>query len=138
MDSPGQTSTLTVRAHHLACLAHYAAFGGDHPTLPALLQAAREDPDRPARVVVGPDDICLPCPHWDGERCNRKPFMEEQNRAKDALFLAALGLDDRERPFREIYRLVAERVTLELLQAVCPTCCPAECAEAVARWPLEK
>jgi hypothetical protein len=35
------TQPLVVRAHHLECLVHYARFGGDHPTLPALLAALR-------------------------------------------------------------------------------------------------
>ena len=63
---------LTVRAHHLVCLVHHAVFGDEHPTLPLLLEQIREDPERLLRVVVGPDDICLPCPHWNGALCVRK------------------------------------------------------------------
>ena len=130
--------TLTVRAHHLVCLAHHAVYGDEHPTLPILLEAVREDPERRVRVVVGPDDICLPCPYWDGTLCVRKEGMEERNRVKDAKFLEVLGLTDGEvRAAREIYDLVAERVTLGVLEAICPTCSPAECARAVRETWLE-
>ena len=129
---------LTVRAHHLVCLAHHAVHGDEHPTLPVLLKAVREDPWRRVRVVVGPDDICLPCPHWNGTLCTRKEGMEEKNRVKDARFLEVLGLSDgEERTVREVYGLVAERVTLDILEDICPTCCPAECADAVHRPWLE-
>ena len=129
---------LTVRAHHLVCLAHHAVFGDEHPTLPLLLKAVREDPWRRLRVVVGPDDICLPCPHWDGTLCTRKEGMEERNRLKDARFLEVLGLEDGEvRPAHEVYDLVAERVTLAALEDICPTCSPAECARAVRETWLE-
>ena len=129
---------LTVRAHHLVCLAHHAVFGDEHPTLPVLLKAVREDPGRRLRVVVGPDDICIPCPHWNGTLCTRKEGMEEKNRVKDARFLEVLGLSDgEERTVREVYGLVAERVTLEVLEAICPTCTPEQCARAARENWLE-
>lgn len=129
---------LTVRAHHLVCLAHHAVFGDEHPTLPVLLKAVREDPGRCLRVVVGPDDICLPCPHWNGTLCVRQEGMEEKNRVKDARFLEVLGLSDgEESPARDVYDRVAERVTFEVLQDICPTCSAAECADAVRRSWLE-
>jgi hypothetical protein len=125
---------LTIRAHHLVCLAQYAVFGGDHPTAALVLAAVREDPDGPVRVVAGPDDLCTPCPHWDGTRCSRLPGMEEKNRVKDARFLAVLDLGDGERSVREVYAIVAERVTIDVLKAVCADCEPDKCAEAAARF----
>jgi len=129
---------LTVRAHHLGCLAHFAAFGGTHATLPILLAAVREDPERRVRVVAGPDDICVPCPFWDGVRCNREPGMEEKNRAKDRAFLDALGLKDGEtKTARELSKLVRDRLTLDVLTRFCPDCLPGPCADAVARGAWE-
>jgi hypothetical protein len=139
LDSPGQTGALTIRAHHLVCLAHYVVFHDEHPTLVVLWKAMQEDPDRAVRVVVGPDDVCAPCPHWNGSECNRRPGMEEKNRVKDAAFLKALGFTEGESTtVREAYRVVAGRVTLDVLKAICPGCNPDECAEAVARWPWER
>ena len=129
---------LTVRTHHLVCLAEYAVDGGDHPTLPILLRAFRENPDRSVRVVVGPDDICTPCPYWDGVTCTREVGMEEKNRAKDAKFLDLLGLADGEvSTARELQTLIAGRVTADALHDICPTCSPDACAEAVRHSWLE-
>ena len=125
-----------VRAHHLGCLAHFAVYGGEHPTLPILLDAFRAEPDRSVRVVVGPDDICEPCPYWDGQTCRRKEDMEPRNRAKDAAFLEALGLADGEvRTPRELVAIMTERLTDKVLAKFCPTCNPEDCARAVqAPW----
>jgi hypothetical protein len=123
---------LTVRAHHLGCVAHFAVHGGDHATLPILLEALRDDPCRPVRVVAGPDDICRPCPHWNGVECVRKEGMEPKNRAKDEAFLEVLGLSDGDvLAARKLFDRVAERFTLDALRRICPTCEPEKCAAAV-------
>jgi len=125
-------ASLVVRAHHLVCLAHHAAYGDEHPTLPILMKAFREDMDRPVRVVVGPDDICEPCPYWNGEACVRIEGMEPMNQRKDARFLEALGLSDGEvRTPRELQTLMSERLTLDVLKSICPECQPESCAEVV-------
>ena len=125
---------LVVRAHHLGCLAHFAAFGGKHATLPILLAALRANPDRVLRVVAGPDDICVPCPHWNGAECVREPGMELKNRSKDDRFLWALGLaDGAELPAREALKLLASEIAVEKLNVLCADCQPAECAKAIAR-----
>jgi len=129
---------LTVRAHHLVCLAHHAVHGGEHPTLPTLLDALRRDPDRRVRVVIGPDDVCIPCPHWNGTTCTRREGMEERNRVKDAAFLERVGLVDGEtRTARQLHQMIAHRVTSETLRGICPTCNPDACAEAVLQSWLE-
>ena len=128
------TEPLTVRAHHLGCLAHHAVFGDEHPTLPILLKTFRENPDRAVRVVVGPDDICEPCPHWNGTECVRKEGMESMNQRKDAQFLEALALADGDtRTPRELHALMAERLSVEVFRAICPTCQPESCAEVVQK-----
>lgn len=125
---------LTVRAHHLVCLLHYATFGGNHPTLPALLAALREDPDRMLRIVAGPDDICTPCPHWNGTECVREEGMEPKNRAKDLRFLAALGFAENvEMRASDLLRLITRRLDPATMRAVCPDCEPAKCSEAISR-----
>jgi hypothetical protein len=127
------TQPLVVRAHHLVCLVHFAARGGTHPTLPLLLRAVRENPGRLLRVVVGPDDICQPCPHWNGATCTRLEGMEAKNRGKDARFLQALGLaDGEELAAREVFARVAQRLTPAALAAICADCVPAECAASIA------
>ena len=127
---------VTVRAHHFVCLAHHAVFGGEDPTLPDLLAALRENPDRDVRVVVGPEDVCEPCPHWNGTQCTRREGMEERNRIKDEGFLAVLGLTDGDvKSARELHEIIAGRVTVNVLMERCPTCSPEQCARsALAPW----
>jgi len=125
---------LIVRAHHIGCLIHYATYGGKHPTLPILLAALREKPDRVLRVIAGPDDICLPCPHWNGAECVREQGMEPKNRTKDERFLAALGLaDGAEIRAGDLLRLVTERLDLAALRTLCADCEPDRCAAAMSR-----
>jgi hypothetical protein len=125
---------LVVRAHHLGCLAHFAAFGGKHATLPILLAALKANPDRVLRIVAGPDDICLPCPHWNGAECVREAGMEPKNRSKDERFLVALGLaDGAEMSARDALKLLAARVTSDNLKVLCADCVPEQCAPAISR-----
>ena len=122
---------LKVRTHHLMCISRGAVTGGHHPTLTPLLQLIRKDPDRLITVVIGPDDICLPCPHWDGQKCNRSEGMEEKNARKDALFIEVLGLTEGDtHTARDFYDIIAERITLEALRQICPSCKPDECYPA--------
>ncbi len=119
---------LAVRTHHLMCVSRGALTGSKHPTLSPLLELIRREPDRAIRVVVGPDDICIPCPHWNGTECVRSEGMEPKNRRKDARFLEVLGLTEGQTmTAREIYDLIAERITIEDLRDICPTCQPDQC-----------
>ena len=123
---------LAVRTHHLMCVSRGALTGSKHPTLSPLLELIRKEPGRTIRVVVGPDDICIPCPYWDGTGCARSEGMEEMNRRKDQEFLEVLGLSEgQEMSAHEMYDLIAQRITLESLRWVCRGGCkPDECFEA--------
>ncbi len=126
-----------IRCHHLGCLVDFAAFGGSHPTLPALLARLRENPDQIVRVVVGQDDACLPCPFWNDGQCTQRPGREERNRAKDERFLTILALEDgQELSFRQAMALVYERLGRDLLAQLCPSCHFGQCATAIGRRPI--
>jgi len=114
------------------CVSRGAATGSRHPTLTPLLELIREEPGRLIRVVVGPDDICIPCPHWNGSECVRSERMEQLNQRKDREFLQVLGFTQGQvMSAREIYDLIGQRITLEDLRTVCRGGCkPDECYEA--------
>ncbi|NLX59228.1 MAG: DUF1284 domain-containing protein [Phycisphaerae bacterium] len=123
---------LAVRTHHLMCVSRGALTGSKHPTLSPLLELIRKEPGRLIRVVVGPDDICIPCPYWNGTECARSEGMEAMNRRKDQEFLEVLGMSDGQvMNAREMYDLIGRRITLEALRWVCRGGCkPDECYEA--------
>jgi hypothetical protein len=122
---------LAVRTHHLMCVSRGAATGSQHPTLTPLLELIRKEPGRLIRVVVGPDDICIPCPYWNGSECARSEGMEQMNQRKDREFLEVLGLAEGQvMAAREIYDLIGRQITLEDLRRICPGCKPDECYEA--------
>jgi hypothetical protein len=123
--------TLVLRGHHLGCVLAGFAAGSDHPTVPVAIAWLRDNPRGTIRVVVGPDDICLPCPEWDGETCGRG--FEELNQGKDRMFLGLLGMDDGERlPARDVFSRLCERATSAFWRETCPGCSPDKC-DAAAR-----
>mgnify|MGYP001089986925 CR=1 FL=1 len=126
------TARLTLRGHHLGCV--LAGFGEptDHPTVPKAVEWLREHPTGLLKGGVGPDDICLPCPQWDGTTCLRG--FEEMNKGKDTRFVALLGMRrGEELPAREVYERLCARATLEFFEDVCPRCSPAKCAAAASQ-----
>lgn len=121
--------TLALRGHHLGCV--LSAFGeeSDHPTVPRAVAWLRANPQGSVRVVVGPDDICLPCPKWDGETC--LSGFEEMNVGKDGRFLDLLGMKDGDAlAARELFARLMARADAAFFRSVCPNCSPDSCAEA--------
>jgi len=125
--------TIAIRAHHLVCMSRSAAEGNsNHPTLTPILEKIHANPDRHIRVIIGPDDICLPCPDWDNDKYTCGKGYEELNKRKDAAFLKVLGFTDGQvLPACEIYIRISERVTLEDMKRICHSSKSEACAEAV-------
>jgi hypothetical protein len=122
-------NSLRLRGHHLGCVLHDLRTPSDHPTVPKACAWLRANPTGTVHVVVGPDDICLPCPQWDGTTCLRG--FEQLNQGKDRRFLALLGMKDGEGlPARELYQRLMARMVLAFLTEVCAGCSPKVCAEA--------
>jgi hypothetical protein len=97
--------------------------------VPTAIAWLRDNPHGTVRVVVGPDDICLPCPHWQGGTCGRG--FEELNCGKDRAFLQMLGLDDGDgMPAQRLMDLFRDRASAEFFRATCPNCSPDRCAQA--------
>ncbi len=123
---------LRLRAHHVGCvILEIATRRGDHPTVPAAARRIAELPRGIVQVVVGPDDVCLPCPHWTGDACDRG--FEEVNRAKDARFLALLGVrEGATLAAGDLVDRFCARADLAFFREVCSGCRPEACAEAAA------
>ena len=124
-------TTIALRGHHLGCMLTAFSKDSGHPTLPLAVAHVRAHPDGDVHVVVGPDDICVPCPDWDGSTCRRG--HEEKNVVKDRAFLELLGMADGEAlPAREVFARLASRADADFFRRVCPSCHPDACAEAAA------
>jgi len=76
---------ITIRGHHLFCLLEPLcgidlpnALFNDHKTLNSVADKILENPGMQIKIIVGPDDICLPCQYWDNAKgyCIKSP--EEQ------------------------------------------------------------
>lgn len=121
--------TLALRGHHLGCVLSALRKESSHPTVPRAVAWLRAHPEGNLRVVVGPDDICVPCPDWDGKTC-RKGY-EEMNLGKDRRFLELLGMEDGDAsPAREVFTRLVTRADAAFFRSVCPDCHPDSCAEA--------
>ncbi len=126
-DSP----TLTLRGHHLGCVLKGLHDAAEHPTVPIAVAWLRANPRGNVAVVVGPDDICTPCPHWTGETCGRG--FEELNKGKDARFIAQMGLKPGDSmPARELFALLCSRCSAAFFAEVCPGCSYTRCGELAA------
>jgi hypothetical protein len=111
---------LTIRAHHLFCLSHANVEPRPHPTLLDVLERLKRDRTTSVRVVVGPDDICLPCPEWMSDHCRQKVGREERNQDKDRRYLERLGLEEGETLLADaLYRRMRERVDTAFIREVC-------------------
>jgi len=127
---------ITLRGHHLGCTLVSIHNPSDHPTVPKAIEWLKVHPKGRVRVVIGPDDICLPCPHWDGTTCGRG--FEELNKGKDARFITLLGMKPGEAlPAAEVFARLCARADLAFFKDVCGTCGPDKCAQAAkAGYPL--
>jgi len=122
---------LKLRGHHLGCV--MSAFRGktDHPTVPKAIEWLKKNPEGLVEIIIGPDDICLPCPHWDGNTCTRG--FEELNKRKDRKFIEQLKVKEGEKlPGRKVFKLLIERTDLDFFKRVCPNCSPEKCAKAAS------
>lgn len=129
MNKANKQVSLHLRGHHLGCVLHDLRTPSDHPTVPTACAWLRAHPNGTVNVVVGPDDICQPCPQWDGSKCLRG--FEQLNQGKDKRFLELLDMKDGEGlPARELFGRLMARMDLAFLNQVCAGCSPKACAEA--------
>jgi hypothetical protein len=129
-----RSDRIALRAHHLFCLLKHNALHTFHPTLPIALKTIKSNPEISIQVVVGADDICLPCPYWRNGRCERRKNMEENNRVIDEKFLAKLGLENGNViQGKKLSQRMVERVDLACLSEICASCTPEICAAVLTR-----
>jgi uncharacterized protein len=127
----GKSVELSLRGHHIGCVLQGLHDGTSHPTVPIATQWLRENPQGMVRLVVGPDSICAPCPHWTGETCGRG--FEELNKGKDQRFIAQLGLTPGDSlPAQELFARLCSRCTPAFFAEVCPGCSHQRCGEVAA------
>lgn len=121
--------TLALRGHHLGCVLSALRKESSHPTVPRAVAWLRAHPEGNVHVTVGPDDVCLPCPDWDGKTCQKG--YEEMNLEKDRCFLELLGMQDGDAlAARELFARLMTCVDAAFFRSVCPSCDPDSCAEA--------
>jgi len=126
-----EAKPIAIRTHHLMCLINSAAQKSTRPEIIATITTLRAHPDGLIRLVIGPDDVCLPCPDRDALTHTCGKGCEDMNKIKDARYLDILDLAEGDvLPARQLYALVADRITLDHMKAVCPDCRPERCALA--------
>ncbi len=100
--------TLTVRAHHLVCLAHHAVYGDEHPTLPILLKEIES-----CDVVLGSRYLKgITVVNWPIERILISYFGNWY-----AKKVTGLPLSDTTGGFRCMRRSVLERIHFERIRS---------------------
>ena len=118
----------------MGCVLHDFRAGSNHPTVPLAIEWLRANPQGAVRVIVGPDDICLPCPQWDGSTCKRG--FEEMNTGKDKRFLALLEMRDGDAlPASKLFKRLMDKADIEFFTSVCAGCSPEACAAAAKGSP---
>jgi len=75
------------------------------------------------KVVDHCDVICSACPHFTGERCDKKKDSASQLRVRDLKVIGKLGLQvGAEVPARELWARVRRSVAPQDLHALCTDC----------------
>jgi hypothetical protein len=126
---------IRLRGHHLLCLLGYRGLGYSPAFVERMTQvyeALRRMPQRPVRVVFGPDDLCAAFPAQGDSHC-----LEERVLARDERVRTRLGLRvGAQLPFAEVLARVRTGVLPDDIARWCATC-PWQplglCAEGVAR-----
>ena len=143
LSPPGKPyESMQLRGHHLLCLLGFRGLG--------YSQRFVENMGRVAEVVFAQsidikvvdhcDIICSACPHFTGERCNKKKDSASQVRVRDLKVIGKLGLQvGAEVPARELWARVRRSVTPRDLREICTDCewlKLGHCIDGLKRMPL--
>jgi hypothetical protein len=101
-----------------------------HKTLGPVAQKIRANPKRPIKIVIGVDDICAPCEHWDHAKglCKKSPAKYPQDNensfTSDKNAIRVLGMKPGDTMNADdLYRLIKTRVTKKVFaEEVCVAC----------------
>jgi hypothetical protein len=126
LSSPGKPcQNIQLRGHHLLCLLGFRGLGYSERFVENMGRVAQAVVSHSAtiKVVDHCDIICSACPHFTGERCDKKKGPASQVRVRDLKVIDKLGLQvGAEVPARELWARVRRSVAPRDLHGICTDC----------------